>query len=225
LITEAAEAELDFAISLKPSHIGGHVSDACALTNLKRILSRAREHGIRVTIDMESTKTTDMTLSTYAAVVDEYDVGCVLQAYLYRSQADAETLLRNHDPKRLHMRICKGIYVEPPELVVATDAEICDNYVKLAETLYDAGAYVCVATHDEKLITHFENAGWAADRFEFQVLLGVPVETLMKRVREKGFKTTAYVPFGPEWHAYSIRRLCENPKLIRYVIRDLFKRR
>jgi len=29
-----------------------------------------------------------------------------------------------------------------------------------------------------------------------------------------------YVPFGPEWRAYSQRRLKKNPQILRHVVRD-----
>ena len=39
-------------------------------------------------------------------------VGTVLQAYLYRTEADAERLLE----QRIRIRLCKGAYQEGPEV-------------------------------------------------------------------------------------------------------------
>ena len=171
---------------------------------------------------MESSKATDATLATYGDLLAQFNVGCVVQAYLRRSQSDVDRLLQTHDPKLIRMRVCKGIYVEPKDLIVGNRNAIRQNYIRLAETLFDGGAYVQVATHDEVLIDHFETAGWDPGRFEFQVLLGVPVEKRMQKLRDKGYKTVVYLPYGPEWHTYSMRRLSENPRLIRYVVGNLF---
>ena len=42
---------------------------------------------------------------------------------------------------------------------------------------------------------------------------------------ERGYKVRVYVPFGEDWFDYSIRRLQENPRILGYVIRNLFRRR
>jgi len=40
---------------------------------------------------------------------------------------------------------------------------------------------------------------------------------------ENGYKVRVYVPFGPNWYDYSIRRLKENPNITGYVIKNLFR--
>jgi proline dehydrogenase len=62
----------------------------------------------------------------------------------------------------------------------------------------------------------------SSDRFEFQALLGVPVEETLKRLVQDGYRVRIYVPFGKEWYPYSVRRLKENPRIASYVIKHLF---
>ena len=46
----------------------------------------------------------------------------------------------------------------------------------------------------------------------------------LKRLLSKGYSVRQYIPFGPDWFDYSLRRLKENPKIISYVLTNLFKR-
>ena len=48
---------------------------------------------------------------------------------------------------------------------------------------------------------------------------------LADELLERGYKVRVYVPFGEDWFDYSIRRLQENPRILGYVIRNLFRRR
>ena len=80
-----------------------------------------------------------------------------------------------------------------------------------------------LATHDEGLAERAfaiarELKKGPAD-YELQVLLGVR-EPLWRLWRDAGHKVRVYVPFGPEWRAYSQRRLRKNPQIFRHVLRD-----
>ena len=39
----------------------------------------------------------------------------------------------------------------------------------------------------------------------------------------KGYSVRIYVPFGPDWFDYSIRRLKENPDIAKYVLKNFLK--
>ena len=64
----------------------------------------------------------------------------------------------------------------------------------------------------------------AKSRSEFQMLLGV-AETMRGGLVDKGHALRVYVPFGERWHAYSMRRLRENPGIAMHIVRNLFTRR
>ena len=66
--------------------------------------------------------------------------------------------------------------------------------------------------------------GVPKDRFEFQALLGVPVDDVLTDLVSQGYTVRWYVPFGDEWYAYSTRRLKENPKMATYIVRHWFGR-
>jgi len=128
---------------------------------------------------------------------------------------------------RPNVRVCKGIYAEPPEVAFQEFETVRIGFVEAVEALLDAGAYVAVATHDERVIaealTLIEERGLAPEQYEFQMLLGVRSELGDELVRG-GHRLRIYVPFGRQWYEYSIRRLQENPKIAGYIALDTLKR-
>ena len=57
-------------------------------------------------------------------------------------------------------------------------------------------------------------------RYEFQMLLGVR-EWLRDEVLAKGHELRVYVPYGPAWYGYSVRRLRENPAIAGHVFKAM----
>jgi proline dehydrogenase len=62
-----------------------------------------------------------------------------------------------------------------------------------------------------------------APRAEFQTLLGVD-PPLRRLLLDQGHRLRVYVPYGRQWHPYSVRRLRENPRVAGHVLRSLFRR-
>src|SRR5207302_10047371 len=120
-----------------------------------------------VRIDMEDSSTTDDTLRIYRDLraTGHDNVGIVFQACLRRTVADIQDLA----DLRPNVRLCKGIYVEPPEIAFRDFDAVRANFVKALDELLGAGAYVGVATHDEWLIGQALErvAGMAAEEYEF----------------------------------------------------------
>ena len=52
------------------------------------------------------------------------------------------------------------------------------------------------------------------------MLLGVRPLRGDKLVRD-GHRLRIYTPYGRHWHAYSMRRLKENPKIAGYILSDV----
>jgi proline dehydrogenase len=128
--------------------------------------------------------------------------------------------------ERANLRLCKGIYPESPRLAHTASAAINDAYLAAARLLLGGGAFVGFATHDLPLVSRLEAELSAADRprFEFQALLGVPIRSTLGRLRDTGYVVRLYLPCGPEWYAYSMRRLRENPDMATAIAKSLFSR-
>lgn len=225
LYNQLAKLGADNSVSLKLTHLGLELNPSLAENSLLTIIKRAQQHDLSLTIDMENSVYTDQTLKLYQKAVDIYPkVGTVLQAYLYRSMKDLDLL----ESSLLHLRLCKGIYRESAAIAYQEKNEIRENYLRLAEKLLMGKGYTCLATHDlfliDKLETFIENHSISPDRFEFQVLFGVPMGNRLEVLKTKGYTVRIYVPFGAAWFEYSIRRLKENPNIVGYVLGNLFKR-
>lgn len=219
----AAEAvharKLDVYVSVKPTHFGLMRSEALALELYSSLARRLRELGLFLRVEMEDHPTTDATLRVFEALRCEHaNVGVVLQSRLFRTGDDIQRLA----PGPLDVRMVKGIYLEPPSIAHVDPEPIRSAYLEHCAALFARGARVSFATHDatlaERLIELVHARGIPKERYEFQVLLGVQ-EALWERWRSGGHQVRVYVPFGPEWLPYSLRRLKKNPQILGHVMR------
>ncbi len=220
------QKNLDCTISLKLTHLGLDISKELAAENLNKIIISARPGNRGLTIDMENSSYTSQTLDMYKTALEFYEnTGTVLQAYLHRSMDDLKQIM---SPK-LRLRICKGIYLEDGKIAFKNGNQINENYIALCQTLLKGEGFVEIATHDTELIHDIDR--WISenhipmDRFEFQVLYGVPMGNTLENLKDKGYRVRVYIPFGDKWYEYSIRRLKENPNIAGYVLKNMFKRK
>jgi len=225
LYNEIENNRLDSNISIKPTHIGLDVSYDYVLNNFKDILEVATKHHNSLRIDMESSKTTDDTILLYEQLAPNKNVGPVFQAYLHRTYDDIRNI---KDKSSLNFRLCKGIYKEPENIVFTNYNDINDNYIKILEYAFQNNIYVGIATHDTTLIDRcyklINQYNPSPDRFEFQVLYGVPMGKYLEKHKQNNYIVRVYVPYGKQWYEYSIRRIKENPNILIYVLKNLFKR-
>jgi proline dehydrogenase len=212
-------------VSVKLSALGLLLDEEACLANLRRLMEAIRETGNFLRIDMEDSPCTDSTLRLYKILRDENPghVGIVLQARLRRTASDI-TALAHPDA---HYRLCKGIYLEP-EAIAFTDAdEIRGSFTAQLEQIIESGAFVGVATHDDVLVQDafdlIRKYKLPRERYEFQMLLGV-TEGLRRQIMDQGHRLRVYIPYGPDWYAYSVRRLRENPQIAGYAFKALFQR-
>jgi proline dehydrogenase len=212
---------LESNVSVKLTGLGLELGYDLCKENLRTVVEDARSRDNFVRIDMEDSSTTDDTLRLYRELRDEghENIGVVLQAMLRRTQSDIAALA----DLRPSVRLCKGIYVEPPELAYQDYEAVRASYVRALEALLDAGCYVGIATHDEWLLAEgrrlVAERGLEREEYEFQMLLGVRPQLGDELVVE-GHRLRIYVPFGRHWYAYSLRRLQENPRIAGYIAAD-----
>jgi proline dehydrogenase len=217
--------KLDSNVSVKLTGLGLKLDYELCRENLEAVAREAARRDNFVRIDMEDSSTTDDTLQLYRELREagHENLGIVLQAYLRRTIDDIRSLA-DLQPS---VRICKGIYVEPPELAYGGHEEVRTNFLRALEALLDAGCYVGIATHDEWLVSEgrriVARRELGRDEYEFQMLLGV-AEQLGDRLVREGHRLRIYVPFGEHWYAYSLRRLQENPKIAGYIAADTLGR-
>jgi len=216
---------LDSGVSVKLTGLGLKLGHDLCRDNLRTVVADAASRGNFVRIDMEDSSTTDDTLHLYRELREEGhdNVGIVLQAVLRRTASDIAALV----DLKPSVRLCKGIYLEPPDIAYQEYEAVRASYVRALEELLDAGSYVGIATHDEWLLGKARRIvaerALGRDEYEFQMLLGVRPRLGDELVRE-GHRLRIYVPFGRHWYEYSLRRLQENPSIAGYVATDTLGR-
>ena len=218
-----AQLELGATVSVKLTQLGLDFSaDACR-ANVECLVSRAKSMGRMVEVDMESSGYVDRTLTLVSDLHARYaSVRAVIQAYLHRSEGDIRRLCQLAVP----VRLCKGAYLEKPDVAFARKKDVDENYVRLMLELFDQGTYPAIASHDENIleraIGYIRERRIAADRFEFQMLYGVRRD-LQRRLVAEGYRLRLYVPYGNAWYPYFMRRLAERPANVIFLARNLLK--
>ena len=223
-----ATAKVSSEVSVKLTQMGLDLSTDLCLANMRQILNQAKAIGTAVTIDMEDSAHTQVTLNIFKTLREEFDnVGIVLQAYLYRSEEDARALVG----MGAAVRLCKGAYKEPANLAFPEKKAVDANYIKIAQIFFQANGngarpYLELATHDEKIIQWAEayttQNKITRDRFEFQMLYGIRAD-LQRQLVADGYKMRVYVPYGTHWYPYFMRRLAERPANVIFLASNLFK--
>ena len=218
-------------VSVKPTQLGLHIGPHIIRENLQQLLTAAEKYDTRIRIDMEDSSVTDTTLDLYRNLRDEdgfgHRIGIVLQAYLYRTEADVAALIQ----EGAWVRLCKGAYKEPNELAFPEKADTDANFLKLAKQMLSEearahGMYPCFATHDEALIRaiiQFARQNQIdKNAFEFQMLYGIRRD-LQQEISTEGYRLRIYIPYGTAWYPYFMRRLAERPANLWFFLNNLLR--
>ncbi len=230
-IIDTFEGEnIDGNYSLKPTMFGLLLDEEICYRNIREIVAKAAEYGNFVRVDMEDSQCVNKEIHLFRRLKKEFpeNVGLVVQAYLKRTLSDIKSLENLHNKNNpLNFRLCKGIYVEPPEIAYKKYHEINEHFLYDLDYMFSKGMYPGIATHDKPLVEGaydlIEKYNVPKDNYEFQMLYGVTPE-LRKSIIEKGHRMRVYVPYGQQWFAYSTRRLKENPRMASLIIKALFFR-
>jgi proline dehydrogenase len=211
-------------VALKLTHLGLEIDEELAFANVRELVAHATDRRSFIRIDMEQSQFVDATLRIYRRLRDAGldAVGTVLQAYLYRTPGDLESLL----PLAPNLRLVKGAYLEPAAIAYPRKADVDGAYRTLLERMLSRAGHVAVATHDERLIEHAiryaESHRIPRDRFELQLLYGVRPQLQLALAR-RGYKVLVATPYGPEWYPYLMRRLGERPANLLFLLRNLLR--
>lgn len=221
--------QLNANVSVKLSQVGMDFDPVLA----ERIVGEMVEHAAAVhsfvRIDMEGSPYTEATIAMTEHLAARFpgSVGTVLQAYLFRTGKDTDRLLE----EGIRIRLCKGAYKEGPDVAFPAKADVDANYVRLMKRMVSfakdgRGVFCGIATHDEAIVEQMRSfvreKGIDKSAFEFQMLYGVRRD-LQRRLVAEGFGVRVYIPFGPEWYPYFMRRLAERPANVLFLVKNFFK--
>ena len=211
-------------VSVKLSQVGMDLDPALAESIVGEMVEHAAQAKSFVRIDMESSEYTEATIAMTERLNARFPgcVGTVLQAYLRRTAADAKRLVG----QGIRIRLCKGAYKEPAEIAFPEKKDVDQSYSELMLYLANSGVFCGLATHDEVIIGRMRRfvAETKLDKskFEFQMLYGVRRD-LQRKLAKEGYGVRVYIPFGPEWYPYFMRRLAERPANVLFLAKNFFK--
>lgn len=227
VLDRIAAAGLDAQISVKPTQLGLDHDKALCRRNLERLLERADARKNFVWVDMESSPYVDPTLELFREGRElSPRIGVALQAYLYRTAQDVESLV----PLGAAIRLVKGAYLEPPSVAYPKKRDVDASFERLARRLLaeDArrpGALLHIATHDQALagrLKHFiDESGVPSSAYEFAMLYGIQ-RTFQRRLAAEGRRLRVLISYGDYWFPWYMRRLAERPANVLFVLRSLF---
>ena len=172
---------LDVEISVKPTQLGLDLDADRTMRHMDLLAGRSKALDRWLWIDMESSPYVEPTLELYRALRARHaNVGICLQAYLYRTARDLESLL----PLRPGIRLVKGAYNEPEGVAYPHKEDVDKSFMRLAGALLEAasgdGVRAVFATHDPALVAGIrERAGQMGIRdraLEFHMLYGIRPE-------------------------------------------------
>ncbi|MFC8271472.1 proline dehydrogenase family protein [Streptomyces sp. NPDC057271] len=197
---------------------GGH---ELALANVRPVVAAAAEIGTTVTLDAEDHTTLDSMFAIHEELRKDFpQTGCVIQAYLFRTEDDARRLAANGS----RVRIVKGAYKEPASVAIQDKPEIDRAYVRIMKILMEGEGYPMIGSHDPRLISIGQElarrAGRKLDEYEFQMLYGIRSEE-QNRLAAEGHRMRVYTAYGTDWYGYFMRRLAEKPANLLFFVRSI----
>ncbi|MFD8235134.1 proline dehydrogenase family protein [Streptomyces sp. NPDC059696] len=197
---------------------GGH---ELALSNVRPVVEAAAEIGTTVTLDAEDHTTLDSMFAIHEELRKDFpQTGCVIQAYLFRTEADARRLAESGS----RVRLVKGAYKEPASVAYQDKHEIDRAYVRILRTLMQGKGYPMIGSHDPRLIAIGQElahqAGRKPDEYEFQMLYGIRTDEHL-RLAAEGHRMRVYTAYGTDWYGYFMRRLAEKPANLRFFARSM----
>ena len=223
LVEGISQTTIKANVSVKLTQMGLKQDFAQTKSRVNLLATALAERGLFLRFDIEDSTTTDATYELYAELCSNYSsLGVAIQAYLKRSESDLVHLLQLAP---LNIRICKGIYREAETIAYKNRQKIRENYIKLLCQVLDGGGYPAIATHDDwvinRAIQEIHARRTDVNSYEFQMLYGVG-DNLRRKLVADGHRVRVYIPFGQAWKAYALRRFEENPRLVYYILKNLF---
>lgn len=225
-LQKIARQKLPSEISVKLTQLGLDIASERALEHVRELAKAAKASSSFVWIDMEGSAYVDATLALYRQVRPKFDnVGLCLQAYLYRTEKDLQSLL----PLVPSIRLVKGAYRESRSIAMPRKSDVDRNYLALARKLIDAmpqrARRVVLGTHDltilEAVKEYVERKRMPRESFEIHMLYGIKQEAQRKLAGE-GYRLRTLISYGTAWFPWYMRRLAERPANVWFMVRGLF---
>ena len=227
VLAKIHDSGLSADISVKLTQLGLDVDVERCHRNVMTLVERAHPYGARIWIDMEQHAYLERTLTIYRRLLADFqNVGVCLQAYLYRTGGDLESLL----PLGGGIRLVKGAYREPAGIAYPGKRDVDANYLSLATRMLQTigqrrAPRPVFGTHDARILGTIagcaERLRVPRDAFEFHMLFGIQRAQQLRLARD-GYRVRVLISYGDQWFAWYMRRLAERPANVLFAVRALF---
>jgi proline dehydrogenase len=226
VLDEIRAANLPTEVSVKLTQLGLDLEREFCYSNIVTLIEHTPAEKT-LWIDIEQSPYVDVTLELYRRARKAYaNVGVCVQAYLYRTEKDLDSLISIGGA----VRLVKGAYNEPAEIAFPQKKDVDENYFHLAQRLLSPESRnlrvrAAMATHDRALIKKI--AEWSASQgipkaqLEFQMLYGIQRAEQFRLVRE-GYRCNVLISYGSFWFPWFMRRLAERPANVLFLARNFF---
>ncbi len=235
LIKSVGQTDLDNQISIDPTQAGLLHSFSSCRDNLMKLARTIKEKTADslngehfLMLDMEDASVTDDTISLCACLADcGLPVAITFQACLFRTPLDIDLL----SGQVKAIRLVKGAFAESSDICLTRKNEIDQQYLCIAKRMMDnieLNHNFCpvFATHDDRLIglinAYAAKNDIPKDRYEFEMLYGVRTK-LQGTLAQNNFKIRVYLPYGKDFWPYAVRRVGENPKNIKFLLKSVLR--
>jgi proline dehydrogenase len=227
VLAKIPSSNLDCQLSVKLTQLGLDVDLDRCYANLRELVERAHRQGTHVWIDMEQHDYVDRTLTIYRRLASEFpNVGVCLQAYLYRTKEDLQSLL----PLGGGIRLVKGAYREPANIAYPKKRDVDASFHELALEMIAAAGHGTVprmvfGTHDGRMLDavtrQAQREHIPQEAFEFHLLFGIQRAQQLRLARD-GYRVRVLISYGDQWFAWYMRRLAERPANVWFALRAIF---
>ncbi|SDX33341.1 proline dehydrogenase family protein [Paenibacillus sp. PDC88] len=224
LIEGISKSKVQSNVSLKPTQMGLALDPEACYQNIRAVAREAKYHRNFVRIDMEDSPYTEATLQIVERLHREglTNVGTVIQAYLFRTEADVQHCIEHHIP----LRLVKGAYKEPAAIAYQNAKDVRSQFERIIQLHLDQDVYTAIASHDDRIIQftkrYAAEHSISKERFEFQMLYGLRIQE-QERLAAEGYRVRCYVPYGTMWYPYYTRRLAEKPGNLMLVLKNMVR--
>jgi proline dehydrogenase len=98
-----------------------------------------------------------------------------------------------------------------------------EGFLAVIDRLAGRASHVAVATHDAPLAREsLARLRKKNTPCELELLYGLPLKPARRAAQETGVSVRMYLPYGHGWVPYCISQVYEHPRILWWVLKDLF---
>ena len=181
-----------------------------------KVVDRAALRRVRVHFDALGPETADRSRALFDRLLDRgAELSYTLPGRWLRSVSDAAWAAE----RGIVVRVVKGQWADPAD----PRRDPRRGYLEVIDALAARAAHVAVASHDTQLVAAaVARLKGANTSCELELLHGLPMRRSLAQADALSLGVHVYVPYGETYLPYAISRVRQNPRVLWWLLRDLF---